>query len=138
VAKAHIDAELMTVFGMANEEMPWCYSAADAMILCSDHEGSPTSIKEALACNLPVVTTDVGDVRELLSGVAGSWICAQEVGAIADTLRAALDISRSGQFEGRVAMAKYDQALTVEKILGVYTNAICQFRARTWRRVCDR
>jgi len=55
--------ELLTVSKVYYTEMPWYYSAADAMILCSDSEGSPTSVKEALACNLPVVSTDVGDVR---------------------------------------------------------------------------
>jgi glycosyltransferase involved in cell wall biosynthesis len=131
VVKEGIDAEVVTVFGMANHHMPCYYSAADAMILCSDHEGSPTSVKEALACNLPVVATDVGDVREILSGVEGSWICAQEVGDIARHLRAALEVSRSGQFEGRIAMARYDQVLTIEKIIDVYNHAIGKFRART-------
>src|ERR1700758_3041161 len=37
-----VDAELMTVFNVPNGEMPWYYSAADAMLLCSDREGSPT------------------------------------------------------------------------------------------------
>ena len=125
-----VDAELMTVFNVANGEMPWYYSAADAMLLCSDREGSPTSVKEALACNLPVVATDVGDVRELFSGVAGTRICPQDVGAIARNLREVLDGSLRREFQGRAAMARYDQALTVEKIVGVYTEALSNFRGR--------
>jgi glycosyltransferase involved in cell wall biosynthesis len=125
-----VDAELMTVFNLANGEMPWCYSAADAMLLCSDREGSPTSVKEALACNLPVVATEVGDVAELLSGVAGTRICPQDVGAIVRNLREVLDGSRRREFQGRVAMARYDQVLTVEKIVGVYTEVLSNFRAR--------
>jgi glycosyltransferase involved in cell wall biosynthesis len=126
-----VDAELMTVFNVANGEMPWCYSAADAMLLCSDREGSPTSVKEALACNLPVVATDVGDVGEQLSGVAGARICPQDVGAIAGNLREVLDGARRREFRGRAAMARYDQALTVEKIVGVYAEVLCNFRGRT-------
>lgn len=125
-----VNAELMTVFDVANGEMPWCYSAADAMLLCSDREGSPTSVKEALACNLPVVSTDVGDVRELFSGVAGTRICPQEVGAIARNLQEVLDGARRGAFQGRAAMARYDQALTVGKIVGVYTEVLSNFRGR--------
>src|SRR5262245_33413059 len=75
-----VNAELVTVFNMANSEMPWCYSAANALLVCSDREGSPTSVKEALACNVPVVATDIGDIREVLNGVAGTRICSQEVG----------------------------------------------------------
>src|SRR5207245_888140 len=78
-----IGAELVTVFGVENREMPWYYSAADAMILCSDREGSPTAVKEALACNLPVVANDVGDVRDILSGVAGARLCTLEVSEFA-------------------------------------------------------
>jgi teichuronic acid biosynthesis glycosyltransferase TuaC len=125
-----VDAELITVFNVANDEMPWYYSAADAMLLCSDREGSPTSIKEALACNLPVVATEVGDVGELLSGIAGTRICPQDAGTIARNLREVLDWPRSSEFRGRAAMARYDQALTVEKIVGVYTEVLSNFRAR--------
>ena len=127
-----VDAELKTVCNVANSEMPWCYSAADAMLLCSDREGSPTSVKEALACNLPVVATDVGDVRELFSGVAGTRICPQDVGAIACSLREVLEGSRKA-FQGRLAMARYDQALTVEKIVGVYAEVLAKYESRAPR-----
>jgi teichuronic acid biosynthesis glycosyltransferase TuaC len=126
-----VDAELMTVVNVPNSEMPWCYSAADALLLCSDYEGSPTSIKEALACNRPVVATEVGDVGELLSGIAGTRICPQDAGTIARNLREVFDWSRSSEFRGRAAMARYDQALTVEKIVGVYADVLSNFRART-------
>jgi len=128
-----IRAELVTVFGVENREMPWHYSAADAMLLCSDREGSPTSIKEALACDLPVVATDVGDVREILSGVAGTQVCTHEVNEIARNLRETLDVPRNGRFERRAAMAKYDQALTVEKIIGVYNKVLLEFQAKRRR-----
>ena len=126
-------AELVTVFGVEYREMPWHYSAADAMILCSDSEGSPTSIKEALACDLPVVATDVGDVREILSGVPGARLCIQEVSEIARTLRETLNVPRSARSERRAAMARYDQALTVEKIIGVYKGVLPEFKARRRR-----
>lgn len=137
-----IDVELRTVSDIENSVMPWCYSAADVMVLCSDREGSSTSVKEALACNLPVVATDVGDMREIMSGIEGVRICTQEVSDIASKLREVLNVSRNGQFEGRVAMRKYDQALTAEKIIGVYNTVISEFAAkrklfrRTESKVC--
>src|SRR2546426_2146499 len=114
VAQEGIDAELVTVWSVENREMPWYYSAADAMILCSDWEGSPTSVKEALACNLPVVATDVGDIREIMSGIAGTRICKQEISEIALSLREVLGVSRRGGFDGRTAMTRYDGMRTVE------------------------
>src|SRR2546425_4761646 len=123
-----IRAELVTVVGVENREMPWHYSAADAMILCSDWEGSPTSVKEALACNLPVVATNVGDIGEIMSGIAGTRICTQEISEIARSLREVLGVSRRGGFDGRTAMTRYDETRTVERIVGLYRDAVRRFR----------
>ena len=43
-------------------------------MLSSDFEGSPNSVKECLACNVPVVSTPVGNVAELLNGIEGSYV----------------------------------------------------------------
>lgn len=47
------------------ELLPFYYSAADLLLLTSKSEGSPNVIKEAMACNCPIVSTDVGDVARL-------------------------------------------------------------------------
>ena len=125
-----IRAELITVSGVENREMPWHYNAADAMILCSDWEGSPTSVKEALACNLPVVATNVGDIGEIMSGIAGTRICTQEISEIARSLREVLGVSRRGGFDGRTAMTRYDETRTVEGIVGLYREVVRRFRTR--------
>jgi len=48
------------------EEIPKILNCAEVLALCSLSEGSPTVVREAFACGLPVVSTDVGDVRQLI------------------------------------------------------------------------
>jgi len=48
------------------EHVPGLLNCADVVALCSLFEGSPTTVKEALACGVPVVTTPVGDVAKVV------------------------------------------------------------------------
>jgi glycosyltransferase involved in cell wall biosynthesis len=117
------DVQILAVFGKENEEMPWYYNAADVMVLCSESEGSPTSIKEALACNIPVVSTDVGDVREIIGEIDGCEICEDNVESIAKGLRRILERRPDQLFEGHVSMLRYGQSLVVDAIVSVYERA---------------
>ncbi len=71
--------------------VPLLMNAADCLLLTSDSEGSPNVVKEAIACNLPVVTVAVGDVRERLNGVVPSMIVDRDPGCIGRALAAILD-----------------------------------------------
>jgi teichuronic acid biosynthesis glycosyltransferase TuaC len=131
LARAAVDAlgdpsaQLLTVDGIPNADMPWYYNAADVMILCSDSEGSPTSVKEALACNVPVVSTDVGDVRDILQGVAGCEICPRDNAMeLTRGLKRVLARVKTEEFCGRPSMARYDHACTTAAIVAVYRRVL--------------
>jgi len=115
-----VDASIVHVWNVSNDRMPLYYSAADAMVLCSDTEGSPTSVKEALACGLPVVSVDVGDVRSIMSGIDGTEICDQAPSAVAGALERVLMRPARAPFHGRDAMRRFDQASTVRSLIDVY------------------
>lgn len=68
------------------EKIPLLLNASDVLLLCSDHEGSPMMIKEAMACNLPIVSTVVGDTQQRLEHVHGALLTKQHADDIAKSL----------------------------------------------------
>jgi glycosyltransferase involved in cell wall biosynthesis len=85
-----------------HDQVPIWLNASDAVLLTSLHEGSPNVIKEALACNVPVVSVDVGDVRERLKGVDGCYIARADPNDLASKLKLVYDGPR--RIEGRSAI----------------------------------
>ena len=70
--------ELHAFENTPNEETPYWYNAADAVLMTSKWEGSPNAIKEAMACSRPIVTTNVGDVAERMCGVEGCYVITKD------------------------------------------------------------
>lgn len=73
-SKYGVDAEERELKNMTRREIAQLYSNADLLLMSSKSEGSPQAVKEAMACNLPVVTTPVGDVKVLLNGVKNCYV----------------------------------------------------------------
>ena len=74
VAAADADVTLRTVSGVSYEEMPYYLNASDLLLVTSDREAGPMVVKEAAACNVPVVSTDVGFARNVLEDVDNSSV----------------------------------------------------------------
>ena len=69
------DAELLTGGSIEPEEMPHWINAANAVLVTSDYEGFGLAAIEALACNVPVLSTPVGIAPFAIEGVSGA-LCA--------------------------------------------------------------
>jgi teichuronic acid biosynthesis glycosyltransferase TuaC len=109
---------LEVAHGLAPETMPDLMNASDCLLHTSASEGSPNVVKEALACNLPVVATPAGDIRELLGGVADSYVCAAHVGDLADALVSCLDPPRRSN--GREHTETLDDRRIAERVVALY------------------
>ena len=115
--------QLVVAWGVAHKEMPLYMSACDALILTSVHEGSPNVVKEALACNLPVVSVETGDVPERLRDVPGCELCEDDDPA---TIAAALErvLQRQERVNGRRTVQHLDETLLAQQMIDVYQHAM--------------
>ncbi|MDH5174696.1 MAG: glycosyltransferase [Elusimicrobiota bacterium] len=100
-------------------EVPLVMNACDVLVLTSDSEGSPTVIKEALACNLPVVSVDVGDAREVIKDAANCYVCKQEPGDIAESIK--LVLHKNTRAAARDNIKHLSSKTIATKIIEVYT-----------------
>ena len=99
--------------------------AADVLIMTSLNEGSPNVIKEAMACNCPIVVTDVGDVRWVTSGVDGTFVAdtfkAEE---LADLLKKALAFNGRTRGRERITELELTTQEVSSKLISIYNTVL--------------
>jgi glycosyltransferase involved in cell wall biosynthesis len=103
------------------DEVNTLLNAADCLLVTSDWEGSPNIVKEALACGTPIVSVDVGDVRELLHGVEPSSLVSRDPTAIGRALAAILQTPRRSN--GREHISSLSLQETARRMIAVYNEA---------------
>jgi glycosyltransferase involved in cell wall biosynthesis len=113
--------ELHVLEGVQPERVVTWLNASDVVLLTSRYEGSPNVVKEALACDVPVVSVDVGDVRERLAGIEGCYVA----NADADDLAAKLELvlSRAGRIDARSRSSEISIQSAVTAVRDIYAEA---------------
>jgi glycosyltransferase involved in cell wall biosynthesis len=111
-------AELVSVFGEPLERMPLWMNAADVLLITSAYEGGPMIHREAMACNLPVVSVNVGDVAVHVSDISLSRVVDDDPLLLADAL---CPIIRARErSNGRRFAQRNDATAAAEAIKSVY------------------
>lgn len=128
------DIELHTISGVEHSRMSDYYNATDVLLLTSKREGSPNVLREALACNTPVVGTDVGDVAERLDGVSPSAVCQSET-ELNEAVAEILADPRSSN--GRQKAFQTSTERTGERLEGVYHRALGSEKATATQLTAD-
>lgn len=126
ILKARIDNAVFKQIGeVPHEEMPIYLNAADVLSVTSLSEGSPNIVKEAMACNLPIVTVKCGDVSERLRNVYPSYVVDSYDAELLSN--AVIDIFKSNsRSNGRqeIEKQKLDIVSIGEGLAKIYTTVI--------------
>lgn len=122
-----LDVALVVATGLPQTQVVQYINASNALVLPSLIEGSPNIVKETMACNVPVVATNVGDVSDVIGKTAGCAVCPPDPVAFANALEQA--ILRKEPTTGREDISHLDRTIVAQQVLAVYEHAIRQRRA---------
>jgi teichuronic acid biosynthesis glycosyltransferase TuaC len=122
------EARLLTLGRVHPFEVPMYVNAANAVVVPSEHEGFGLAVLEALACDVPVLATPVGNHPAALDGVAGT-LCAPYDrdawrAAIAPHLAAA-----DPRVQGRAAAQRWSSTAMAGRVLDAYNEVLASSRA---------
>jgi len=120
-----ITCDLITPYPTPSSDVPYYLAAADVLAFTSKLEGSPNLIKEALAMGCPIVSTDVGDVRERVESVDGCFIAGFDEHNFADMLIKALEFNKRTSSKRLVDICQENIAV---KIIALYHSLLKKIR----------
>lgn len=117
-----VPAELVVAGGLSQTTLVQYINASNALILSSIAEGSPNIVKEAMACNVPVVSTDVGDVSRVIGNTRDCSICPHDPEALAAALEQALQ--HTEPTTGRTDIMHLERSVVAKQVIAVYERVI--------------
>ena len=119
------NVELLELKGYSRDEVTLLMCAADVFLMTSYTEGSPQVIKEAMACGCPIVSVDVGDVKERIQDVEGCFVAKTR-----DPKELAVLLSKALPFEGKTKGREkmiddgLDNQNVAERLMEIYREII--------------
>ncbi len=118
--------ELLELKGYSRKEVTLLMCAADAILMTSFTEGSPQVIKEALACGCPIVSVDVGDVKERVDGVEGCYVSAtREPQELAGLLQKAMAFEGKTKGREKLLADGLDNRIVAKRLMEIF-ESVCR------------
>ncbi|MFZ4583306.1 MAG: glycosyltransferase, partial [Paludibacter sp.] len=115
------NVELIELKGYTRSEVALVMNAVDVCLLTSFSEGSPQFIKEAMACNCPIVSVNVGDVEEVIKDTLGCYVTSYDVRELSQKIEIALDLVERTSGRDRIFLKQLEQNAVVQKLIEIYT-----------------
>lgn len=109
---------LHTLHNIEHNKIPEYLSASDLLLLTSHYEGSPNVVKEAVACNLPVVATPVGDVPKVIADIKGCYLTSYDPSDVAEKIMKSLAFER--RTDGRNRIKHLESRVISGRIINLY------------------
>lgn len=120
-------AEIQMRYRFTREQVAEVLNAADIVLLTSKWEGSPNVIKEAMACNKPIVATDVGDIKWLFGNEPGHFLTSFDPEDVAQKIKEAIEFSKTvGRTNGRnrIMNLGLDAQTVAVKLVEIYKSLL--------------
>lgn len=115
------NVELLELKGYSREEVTQLMCAADVFLMTSLSEGSPQVIKEAMACGCPIVSVDVGDVKERVGGVDGCYVAdSREPQELSELLKRAMSYEGRTKGRERIVADGLDNREVAKRLMRIY------------------
>ena len=118
--------ELLELKGYSREEVTLLMCAVDAFLMTSISEGSPQVIKEAMACGCPIVSVDVGDVKERIEDVDGCFVAEKRTPEeLAGLMQKVFAFMGKTKGRERLVADGLDNHSVAQKLIEIYEN-VCR------------
>ena len=123
--KMGVKAELIELKGYNRDQVNALMYTCDALLMTSKTEGSPQVIKEAMACGCPIVSVDVGDVAERVSGVEGCYVVrTREPRDIAEALQKAIAYEGKTNGRERILEMSLSNEQVAKRLIAIYEGIV--------------
>lgn len=135
------DIEVVEMKGLSRADCVLRMCASDVFALPTKNEGSPQALKEAMACNCPIVATDVADIRYLLGNLSGHYLLEnrgksfafwegneKSATELANLLERAIAFSARTNGRERIVELGYTNELVAQRIISIYENILDKSR----------
>ena len=120
------NVKLIPVFNIPNNKIPIYLNAADVLILTSKYEGSVNVVKEAMACNTPIVSTDVGDVKKNIEGLINCQLSESSSKQFAQKIDIVLGNSNRSNGREQIFKRQLDSVSVAKQLIETYERQLCR------------